>query len=135
MGGNGGGAGGRGTGSAGAGGGLAGSTTGAGAGACVSFSAFCAFSTSTSWALLTKTPAGIFTTGAEVGTGSSGERDSWAGSAAVCMNSCSSASAEIVSIVLETLLTAKLRSFSRDNNDLLSMPIFLASSWMRMLIR
>jgi cytochrome bd-type quinol oxidase subunit 2 len=85
--------------------------------------------------LLIGTAVGTFTTGAEVGAGSSGERDSWAGSPSLCMNSSSSASAEIVSIVLETLLTAKLRSLSRANNTLLSMPIFLASSWMRMLIR
>ena len=50
-------------------------------------------------------------------------------------NSCSIASAEILSIVLDTLLTSYLRSFSRANSCLLSMPIFFASSWMRMLIQ
>jgi len=50
-------------------------------------------------------------------------------------NSCSIASAEMLSIVLDTLFTSYLRSFSRANNCLLSMLIFFASSWMRMLIQ
>jgi hypothetical protein len=69
------------------------------------------------------------------------EADSDEGSVAVATdlscppNSCSIASAEMLSIVLDTLLTSYLRSFSRANNCLLSMLIFLASSWMRMLIQ
>lgn len=50
-------------------------------------------------------------------------------------NSCSSASAVILSIVLETVLTGYSRSLSKAIRSLLSMPSFLASSWRRMLIR
>ena len=44
-------------------------------------------------------------------------------------------SADILSIVLETLLTAKPRLWSISSKALFSMPIFLASWWMRILIQ
>jgi hypothetical protein len=50
-------------------------------------------------------------------------------------NSSMSASASMGLMVLETLVTRKLRSFSRANKTLLFMPIFFASSWMRILIQ
>jgi hypothetical protein len=88
-------------------------------------------------AVLTKAPTGERAGAVSGAAGAEAACAAGASPAAVDrpLNSVINASAEMLSIVLETLLTSNFRSFSSDNNSLLSMPILRASSWMRMLIQ